>query len=68
MKIKSAFIFADKNTYSAAAKNVIEVLEKAGIKTKKYVFSKENLEPDESNVGLAVMNFDSSFDVVIGVG
>ncbi len=64
----SAFIIADKNTYCAAGERVIDVLFKANIKTKKYVFKDEILEPDESNVGLAVMNFDPSFDVVIGVG
>lgn len=66
--IKSAFIFADKNTYNAAAKDVIDVLEKAGIKTKKYVFANEHLEPDENSVGLAIMNFDPSTEVVIGAG
>ena len=68
MNFKSAFIFADKNTCRAAGERVAEILEKAGIKIKKYIFAKENLEPDEANVGLAVMNFDSSCDVVIGVG
>lgn len=66
--IKSVFIYADKNTYNAAAKDVIDVLEKAGIKTKKFVFANEHLEPDENNVGLAVMNFDPSTEAVIGVG
>ena len=68
MNFKSAFIFADKNTCRAAGERVAEILEKAGIKIKKYIFAKENLEPDEANVGLAVMNFDPSYDVVIGVG
>ncbi|MEE0946345.1 MAG: sn-glycerol-1-phosphate dehydrogenase [Acutalibacteraceae bacterium] len=68
LNYKSAFVIADKNTYSAAGEKVIDVLESAGIKTKKYIYSKENLEPDETNVGLAVMNFDPAYDVVIGVG
>lgn len=68
MGLRSAFIIADKNTYSTAGEKVIDVLETACIKTKKYIFLKENLEPDEANVGLAVMNFDPDFDVVIGVG
>ena len=68
MNFKSAFIFADKNTYRAAGERVAEILEMAGIKIKKYIFAKEILEPDEANVGLAVMNFDPSCDVVIGVG
>lgn len=45
-----------------------EKLEKSGIKIKKYVFSKDVIEPDETNVGLAIMNFDPDTDVVIGVG
>ena len=68
MNFKSAFIFADKNTCRAAGERVAEILEMAGIKIKKYIFAKEILEPDEANVGLAVMNFDPSCDVVIGVG
>lgn len=68
MKLNSAFIIADENTYSAAGEKVINILENADIKTKKYIFSKETLEPDEANVGLAIMNLDPSFDAVIGVG
>ena len=68
MNLKRAFIVADKNTYKAAGERVVEILENAGIRTKKYIFAEENLEPDEANVGLAVMNFEPSSDVVIGVG
>ncbi|MBP3600493.1 MAG: sn-glycerol-1-phosphate dehydrogenase [Clostridia bacterium] len=68
MGLKSAFIIADKNTYSAAGKKVIETLEKSGIKTQNYIFMEDIIEPDESNVGLAVMNFKPQCDVVIGVG
>lgn len=68
MGLKSAFIIADKNTYSAAGEKVIETLEKSGIKTDKYIFTQDIIEPDESNVGLAVMNFKPQCDVVIGVG
>ena len=68
MNLKSAFIIADKNTYQAAGQRVLEILKSTGIKTEKYIFTKEAIEPDETNVGLAVMNFDPTFDVVIGVG
>ncbi len=68
MGLKSAFIIADKNTYSAAGEKVIETLEKSGIKTQNYIFMEDIIEPDESNVGLAVMNFKPQCDVVIGVG
>lgn len=68
MKLNNAFIITDENTYSAAGEKVINILENADIKTKKYIFSKETLEPDEANVGLALMNFNRECDVVIGVG
>lgn len=68
LNLNSVFLVADKNTYSAAGQRVVEVLEKAGIRTKKYVFLNDILEPDEANVGLAAMNFDPACDVVIGVG
>ena len=68
MDIRSVFVFADKNTYCAAGESVIQILEKSGIKTSKYVFQKESLEPDEANVGLAFMNFDPSYDAIVGVG
>jgi len=68
MGAESAFVIADKNTYGAAGEKVTSVLSDAGIKTGRFVFTKEVLEPDEKNVGLAVMNFDPSFDVVVGVG
>ena len=66
--ISSAFVFADINTYKAAGERVVEVLKKSGINIQSYVFLSENLEPDESNIGLAFMNFDPDVDCVIGVG
>lgn len=66
--LKKAFILADKNTYKAAGKSVSEILKKSGIKVSEYIFDEDKLEPDETSVGLAVMNFDAAADVVIGVG
>ena len=66
--LQRAFLIADANTYRAAGEAVAAVLESAGIQTKKYIFTKDILEPDEANVGLAVMHFDPYVDVVIGVG
>ena len=66
--IQSVFLIADRNTYSAAGEAVAAALESAGIQIKKYIFTKDTLEPDEANVGLAIMHFDPTADVVIGVG
>ena len=68
MNISSAFVFADKNTYSAAGASVIATLNAAGILTKEYVFTSDRVEPNESFVGLAMMNFDPSLDAVVAVG
>ena len=65
---KRVFLIADKNTYAAAGEKVCEILDKHGTRVKKYVFNKDELEPDEANVGLAVMNFDNGCDAVISVG
>ena len=65
---KRAFIYADMNTYTAAGQKVCDILRDADVNYKQYIFDKESLEPDEKNVGLAIMNFDSVCDVIIGVG
>lgn len=65
---EKVFVLADKNTYAAAGEKVCDLLEKDNINVSKYVFKDDNLEPDEKSVGLAVMNFDSTADVVVGVG
>ena len=68
LKANSAFIIADKNTYTVAGKSVVDILNKSGFRTYEYVFNNDILEPCESNVGLALMNFNPKCDVVIGVG
>ncbi len=62
------FLLADKNTYAAAGEKVCNLLDKHGVTVKKYVFNKDALEPDEANVGLAIMNFYYDCDAVISVG
>ena len=66
--IARVFILADKNTYLAAGERVEAILAEANIVVKKYVFSNDRLEPNESAVGLAVMHFDPTVDAVVGVG
>lgn len=68
LNAKKVFLVADQNTYKAAGETVVELLNDSKIEYKSYIFNKEILEPDESNVGLAVMHFDPSCDVLIGVG
>lgn len=65
---KKPFILADKNTYDACGAKVVKILEKAGISYSAYVFLSGDIKPDEKTVGSAIMHFDSSCDIVVGVG
>lgn len=63
-----AFILADKNTYKAAGEKVTDILTENETNFSKYVFNNDVLEPDEHSVGSAVMHFDNSCDIIVGVG
>ena len=65
---RKAFILCDKNTYEAAGKEVCGILKNSGIEFGKYVFESTDLKPDEFSVGSAIMHFDNSCDIVVGVG
>lgn len=67
-KATKAFVLADNNTYAAAGELVCEILSKNSVSYSKYVFSREHLEPNEEAVGSAVMHFDTTCDLIIGVG
>lgn len=65
---KKVFILTDCNEYAAAGEQVCAILTEAGIPYSKYVFPQSHLEPDEFAVGAAVMHFDVSCDLILGVG
>ena len=65
---KKPFILADQNTFAAAGGRVCEILTQAGFGYVSYIFPDERLEPDEHAVGAAVMHFDDSCDLILGVG
>ena len=58
------FLLADKNTFAAAGARVCAVLDDFS----KYIFEQDCLEPDEKAVGSAVMHFDNTCDLIIGIG
>lgn len=58
------FLLADCNTFAAAGEKVCKELENYS----QYVFELDCLEPDERAVGSAVMHFDNSCDLIIGIG
>ncbi len=65
---KKAFIVADMNTYPIAGEKVKNALEAAGLACVTYIFPDKRVIPNEKTVGGAVMAYDKSCDVVIGVG
>ena len=65
---KKVFVLADTNTFDVAGREVCEILNENAISFSSYVFNQERLEPDENTVGVAVMNFDYSCDLLIAVG
>jgi len=65
---KKVFILCDTNTYKAAGELCEAELDAAGIPHSRYAFRKEHLEPDEWAVGSAVMHYDHSCDLIVGVG
>lgn len=62
------FVLSDLNTYKAAGAQVCQVLQTNSISYSSYCFSHYPVEPDEYSVGSAIMHFDCSCDMIIGVG
>ena len=62
------FLLADANTFAAAGERVCCALDSDGIAYSKYIFDSIDLEPDENAVGAAIMHFDNTCDLIIGVG
>lgn len=65
---KKVFLLADWNTFAVAGQSVCKILDISGIAYEKYVYQDEHLEPEEKAVGSAVMHFDYSCDLIIGIG
>ena len=62
------FVLSDQNTFEAAGKQVLSLLEAEGFPYVSYSFPQVYLEPDEQAVGSAVMHYDASCDLIVSVG
>ena len=67
-RAEKPFVLSDINTYAAAGEQVCRILTDSGIPYRSYSFPDTALEPDEHSVGSAMMHFDTSCDIIIGVG
>lgn len=65
---KKVFLLADMNTFAAAGEKVCSLLDANLISYEKHIYQNEHLHPDEEAVGSAVMHFDYSCDLIIGIG
>ena len=65
---KKPFVLSDVNTFIAAGEQVCRILREDGIDYRSYSFPSTALEPDEHSVGSAMMHYDTSCDIIIGVG
>lgn len=65
---KTVYIVADKNTEKASKGKVYEILEKNNIKYSKYIFSNNELVPDEIAVGKIITHLPRKCELIIGIG
>ncbi len=65
---KKPFLLADTNTFLAAGQRVCEILDRQSIPYSRHIFPQKVLEPNEEAVGSAIMHFDKSCDLIIGIG
>lgn len=65
---KKAYVLCDRTTYRVAGEQVCNILKQAGFAHLLHVLPYDMPEPDETTVGSAILHFDTSCDVVLGVG
>ncbi len=62
------FVLSDENTFEAAGRQTVRLLEEAGIGLQSYILPERAPHPDEARVGAAVMHMQHDCDMVISVG
>lgn len=65
---KKPFVLSGHDTFAVAGEKVCDVLSGAGYTYSSYVFPVSPVKPTEHTVGSAVMHFDYSCDVILGIG
>lgn len=68
MHRKKPFVVCDKNTYAVAGKRVCEILAAANVPYSLYVIPGDRIAPSEWECGSALMHYDPSCDMLLGVG
>lgn len=65
---KKVFVIDDPNTHKAAGEAALAILDKANIPYTLFTFRESRPEPDEKSVGSVILHYDSTCDVILGVG
>lgn len=65
---RTVFVLCDMTTHRAAGERICALLADAGLNVSCHILAEERPEPNENSVGSAVMHFDHSADVIVGVG
>ncbi len=66
---KKVFILTDGNAYAAAGEQVSSLLQAEKIPYSVYCMTgKDRIEPDERAVGSVMMHYDTSCDLILGIG
>jgi len=65
---QKAFVLSDRQTYKAAGEQVCKVLKEANLAFVSFVLDSDMPEPDEQSVGSVMMHYDTTCDIIVGVG
>ena len=65
---RKPFILFDENTYEAAGKEVLAILEREGIPSVNWMIPGGHVKPGEWACGSALLHFDPSCDLILAVG
>ncbi len=68
MQKKKPFVLCDNNTYEVAGKRVCEILDAAKIAYSIYIIPGKRIAPSEWECGSALMHYDPSCDMILGIG
>ena len=65
---RKVFLLADVHTARAAGEKALTLLREAGVEAVAFTFPDEDLVPDERALGAALMAYDRTCDLIVGVG
>lgn len=65
---QKVYLISDENTYEVAGEDTYNILKKAKIDTKRFIYADKELIPDETALGKIMMVIDPEIDLIIAIG